>query len=747
MKNRHSHLWIPNEEILHIENKPTAREHHMPVDFSEHGVTLIDGLNAIESFHNKNNSPILNEYIIFKLRLYPNQKLSTQKRKDFIEKSGLEIKFIKNNETAIVAASLNKFELLRKKASSYQQKNRYSDFEYIDCFEYIGKEEKQSNHLRGIIDNNNNNLLDIQIQLIPNFDNNIYKKSINYLSSLITASEGTILDKPYYLSDNTPIIRASVEPSMIDLLSENEIVFAIENTNFFNSTPSTEKNEYRFDDVKLNPDIILDNLPVVGILDSGVNFGSHFLNNFVVDKYVSPGITSTNYYHGTGCAFRAMFGTNFILQKNSGALSPRVRIVDGIISDGIHPIPTSTFIERIKKSIHSLKQYTSIFNLSFNSEYPIDGDLISIVGYELDCIMKNENVQIIVSSGNHKLYRLYNNLNDILDDDDSRIAAPADSVHALTVGSYCISNDSNCISKQFDIAPYSRVGFGLGGRLKPDIVAPGGNIFYDAINNKDIISNSDPALIPLQNGRLISDCGTSYAAPIVAGDLAIIQKSIPSDLNTINNKILLSKTLLIHTSDYFHNFDDLNSTEKDATRRIYGNGHSNIEKALFSSDNRVTFIRTGTMDYNYKQRVKFYMPSNMAEQSGLRTCKITVTCLCDVPFRRDKGTEYVSAYISASLKKIDTKFQLKVGNPRKSDGRHEWVCYQHFSNIFSDFNPGNWQIWLQMHKRWDIEKDDKIEYALAVTIEDLTGTNNIYQSIIIESNNRFRPINEVRVRT
>lgn len=79
------------------------------------------------------------------------------------------------------------------------------------------------------------------------------------------------------------------------------------------------------------------------------------------------------------------------------------------------------------------KDITKIFNFSSSEETPIQGDEISILGYELDVIAIQHGVKLTISAGNHYLYRSQDSLDDILQDDDNRIAAPADSMLNIAV--------------------------------------------------------------------------------------------------------------------------------------------------------------------------------------------------------------------------------------------------------------------------------------------------------------------------
>jgi len=171
---------------------------------------------------------------------------------------------------------------------------------------------------------------------------------------------------------------------------------------------------------------------------------------------------------------------------------------------------------------------------------------------------------------------------------------------------------------------------------------------------------------------------------------------------------------------------------------------SNVEASIFSSTDKVTFLRTGTLNKTTKERISIYMPEILAAQIGRNVARVSVTCMSLPPIDRTKGTEYLGAYIRASLKKSgsDGKSLLAV-KPEFKEGRQKWDVCQQFTKIFSRFNAGDWQIWLELFSRWDEEHLD-VPYALVVTIEDISKELDIYSEI--EVLNRYRPINTLRVR-
>jgi subtilisin family serine protease len=240
-----------------------------------------------------------------------------------------------------------------------------------------------------------------------------------------------------------------------------------------------------------------------------------------------------------------------------------------------------------------------------------------------------------------------------------------------------------------------------------------------------------------KNGKLTPDAGTSFTAPVVAGDFAEILSITP------NQDILLAKALLYHNAQPVWEEESITDEELAYAHNLYGRGLTNVDESKYSSPSKVTFVRTGTLNKVTKERVTFYMPEILAAQVGRNVAKISVTCISMPPVDRTKGTEYLGAYVRASLKKGSSDGRLKPVQQDFKEGRQKWdVCHQ-FTKLFSKFEAGDWQIWLELFSRWDDENID-VPYALAVTIEDVSNTLDVYSEI--EALNRYRAINTLRLR-
>ena len=147
--------------------------------------------------------------------------------------------------------------------------------------------------------------------------------------------------------------------------------------------------------------------------------------------------------------------------------------------------------------------------------------------------------------------------------------------------------------------------------------------------------------------------------------------------------------------------------------------------SMFSTAHRVTFLHRGTMNKKFKQHAKFLMPSVCDTQMDMskrdKKIRVTVTCVTQPPVDKTKGAEYLGAYVNASLHSRNSKDNL------------------------SRFHGGDWEVWLELHTRYDVEDDQEIDYALAITIEDLTESLQLYDAVVNEAQNRFPAVQLIRL--
>jgi hypothetical protein len=198
-----------------------------------------------------------------------------------------------------------------------------------------------------------------------------------------------------------------------------------------------------------------------------------------------------------------------------------------------------------------------------------------------------------------------------------------------------------------------------------------------------------------------------------------------------------------------YDYEQLQEDEIVSRKKLYGNGLSSIERALNSTRQRVTFVATGQLNRLTKQRVVFCMPEILAKESGrMSPAIVTVTSMIFPPLDQTKGIEYLGAYVSASLHKIDGKGKLQVSNPEKTQtGRKKWQSIFHFKKSFCNFGSGDWEVWLELFTRWETDRTDYIPYVLAITIETTSENPNIdiYEAAIQQNvPNRYQFLTNIQ---
>lgn len=738
MTDKKNHLWIPEQEIKHIDKTPTGRGNDYPVQPHEHGEKLSRGLRDIMKFFQHIQSPgPLDEkdLIAFQVLLQDKEDFSVQRK--LIESEGLTINAVKNRRQAVVSAPRSVFANLQKRVDRYRDKGIKKDFKYIKDFLPFRGEDKSNDSFRRFLLAHAELLdIDIQMVLLPDMASATQTKAEKDIVSKIRQKNGHVQGEPYHLTDGTAIIRAKMSPSSLMDISDDPRIYQIKQTSFFRSLESSGYSPYP-GAWTLDPTVDINSLPTVVILDDGVQLPGE-LQSVVAVQWSASGCSreKTAADHGTFVASRAAFG--YIGQHGvSQTLVPRARIIDAQIAHTGEDVAGDTFVRRVQEAVKAFADVAKIFNLSYNATSPIEGDEMSLLGSELDSLSQKYDVRFVISAGNHVVYRTAPTLKEIIDDDDSRIAEPADALLGITVGAIAGEQHEASISKQYDIVPYARRGPGAFGFSKPDLVAYGATI--DAASGQSI---PDTYALGIDKTGFQVLPGTSFTAPIAAGDLAQVLSTVQGgDIN-------LAQALLYNGAQHVYDHADLQQDVADYASNLYGHGLSSPENSMYSSENRVSFVHSGTMNRLEKQRVKFFIPASIANlrlKRGEKKLRVTVTCVTCPPTDRSKGDEYVSAYVSASIHRLNSNGKNVTDNPSVSEKRRKWDTCCHFSNEFSSFSPGDWEVWLELFTRWSIADDQEIPYSLVVTLEDLTSSNNLYSEIIRETAGRFQPMQALRL--
>lgn len=236
----------------------------------------------------------------------------------------------------------------------------------------------------------------------------------------------------------------------------------------------------------------------IAILDTGINGNLSIFSKRIITWKDFLGNGSKPYDdsgHGTAVASIIAGGRTY--DPKSGKLiftgvAYAANLIVGKIATSDDTIPDCNLVVNAIK--WAVELGANLINLSISCNYPANGN--SPLDQEID-LASSKGVAVIASAGNTMLVN------------SSTISSPGDARSAITVGA------TNTVGTM--IESYSGRGPTEDGRLKPDLVAPGGS---------PSVSGVEAALI---NGEFANFWwGTSFSTALVTGISALLKQADPS---------------------------------------------------------------------------------------------------------------------------------------------------------------------------------------------------------------------------
>ena len=387
---------------------------------------------------------------------------------------------------------------------------------------------------------------------------------------------------------------------------------------------------------------VADNLPVIGIIDTGITRIDPFREALLAANY-----NHTNYPaewdeegHGTLVAGLAILGDDFYLERKE-TYPAKAKIINikalHFSNDEIN-IPKLISDIRDARRIHGVK----IFNMSlvipsakkYNSTF-------SRFAYELDKLAYEEDVLLFISVGNfsedslkslkedfphedHEYPKFFYCLNTDSDShvcEDTNICSPSESLNNISVGAIAHNLENNDCS---DITPsalypahYTRkfhIDFNQeinGSKInansrnknlnKPDFMMEGGDLFN--YNSGMQILRSTMVDAEKFYGRT---CGTSLATPLLTSYAAEILKNYP------NIRTQSVKAMLINSAGYYKKTDlPAYNDSEDLLKSLIGFGRPDKRKLLSTDNNSIAYLIEGEITLEQIVRYPIYIPAYM----------------------------------------------------------------------------------------------------------------------------------------
>lgn len=253
--------------------------------------------------------------------------------------------------------------------------------------------------------------------------------------------------------------------------------------------------------------------PIVGILDSGIA-KNKYLAPWIIDGYSPYDDAELDKSHGTFVAGVLIYGRDFL--KCLDSLTNTCNIFDAAVisDDNLGIVDEYELLDNIREVIELKSNEIKIWSLSLGSNKEAHTEIFSDFAISLDYIQDKENVIIVKSAGNCNNFE--NNL------PVSRISESSDSVRSIVVGSIAHYKNQTDFAKINHHSPFSRVGPGPQGIVKPDLVHYGGNsgLSNDGVRIDTGIPSFDIA------GRIVKKIGTSFSTPQISAILADLNENL-----------------------------------------------------------------------------------------------------------------------------------------------------------------------------------------------------------------------------
>lgn len=238
---------------------------------------------------------------------------------------------------------------------------------------------------------------------------------------------------------------------------------------------------------------------------------------------------------------------------------------------------------------------------------------------------------------------------------DTLLPDPATSVHALTVG--CVMRDRH--HNTYVPSPLSRLGSGIGGAAKPDLVEIGGGKHDKVIT----LSNT-----PNQNLFRLS-AGTSLSAPIVSNYAARLMNRFPSASRNLIAALLISSATLPASKPTL-------GRRKPQERRalllhIYGHGRPSLPDAMHSGQDRVVLTHDGKIKPGSVLYFSVPLPTGFFQTPGFRTISVTLSfdppCSCDEPSYMGTQMEF-KMFANQPVEDVIRKYEHAARSGSSRDG-------------------------------------------------------------------------------
>lgn len=538
------------------------------------------------------------------------------------------------------------------------------------------------------------------------------------------------------------------------------------------------------------------------VVDSGVTENNQFLKP-VVRSHLSKSFVKDNsnpsdeYNHGSGVASLAAFQDINISRgavNEAGSWIAGARILDAnnhIEGRLLSAVLRDVVEEYVKHGIRIFNLSVCVKNKPWNEPSRRAAKRSSWVARQIDKLSKEFDVVFVISAGNLTLNAVTDFMRNqgalyptYFQSEDCKILDPSQASLAITVGSIVgsttvvASGNSTPIAGRNLPSPFTRVGPGLVGEIKPELVEIGGN-WVHVPGTGNVTTNYGLDLTVANNKitpAIHHGSGTSYAAARVSFKLA----KILCDLSVATSESYISAPLLRAFLVNSASIKRTNSKDDEITQfaasfssvgslaRILGYGTPDQTKAVFGDAYTVTCYFQGDLSVDDVAFFRIPVPVELKNSTGDKLMHITVAFAPDVhqsglkdylgsrlKWRLFRGDSTESDILNVMSKVDESSFSeesalddeidllLEGEDDSETDSNVKELKKSRFGiqarskgtvqhDVFKwtqhkeHYSKNDYILAVSLYKRWSSKQ---VPFAVVVRIEDTSNTVPIYSKV------------------
>lgn len=431
--------------------------------------------------------------------------------------------------------------------------------------------------------------------------------------------------------------------------------------------------------------------PSVCVVDSGINSGHPLLaNNFGKAEAIltTTDDPSDEAGHGTMVGAIACFG-DVRACYGTGEFSSPITLYSARVLNAANKFDDERLIihqmERAVELFSSPPYNCRVFNLSLGYEdaWLADNQRQSLWAESLDILARKHKVLFVVSAGNQNKVctdftedaeRVLASYPEFFFDNDWGLADPATAAIPITVGGIAQFEQPSVpegvkagdifrvIANSGEPLPISRIGPGLNDAIKPEFVAPGGNVAFQGFSSIRRIDD-EPGIAAMSfsheplNQLFAYGIGTSLAAPVVARQAALLWPILRDYLGEEPEPNIVRAVLAASATPPRELERCIRERFSEThMRRVCGYGLIDEARAQDSLGRRVTLLAQDTIPID--TFAVYEVPAPIEFREAPRKKFVTVALAFDPPVRRRRA-EYLGVKMEYSLIRGKTLEEVK----------------------------------------------------------------------------------------